>query len=83
MLKKIIATTVLGLAMSGVALAGHCPKDAKAITAGLANSNLSAAAKAEVEALRDKGMAQHNAGDHGAAEATLAEGMRKVLMGGM
>lgn len=83
MLKKIIATTVLSLALSGVALAAHCPKDAKAITEGLANSNLSAAAKAEAEALRDKGMAQHNAGDHRAAEATLAEGMRKVLMGGM
>jgi hypothetical protein len=35
------------------------------------------------EALRDKGMAQHKAGDERAAEATLAEGMRKVLMGGM
>ena len=80
MLKKIaLATALLGF-MATPALAAHCPADAAAIDAALAKStSLSDAQKAEISALKDEGMAQHNAGDHRAAEATLAEAMRKIL----
>jgi hypothetical protein len=81
MLKKIaLATALLGF-LATPALAGHCPADAKAIEAALAKAtNLSDAQKAEVTALKDEGMALHNAGDHRASEAKMAEAMRKILL---
>ena len=57
----------------------HCPADAKAIDQGLANMQLSDEVRTAVTDLREKGMAQHDAGDHGAAEKTLAEAMRMLL----
>ncbi len=63
------------------AFAHHCPLDAQAIDTYLAKASVGEKLKAEVVALKDKGMAEHNAGDHAAAEATLAEAMRKLLMG--
>lgn len=82
MLKKIaLATALLGF-MATPALAGHCPKDAKAIEAALAKAtNLSDADKAAITAMKDEGMALHNAGDHRASEAKLAEAMRMILTG--
>ena len=82
MLKKIaLATALLGF-LATPALAGHCPADAAAIDAALAKAtNLDAGQKAEITALRDEGMALHNAGDHRASEAKLAEAMRKILLG--
>jgi hypothetical protein len=62
------------------ALAFHCPKDAGAIDAGLAKAaSLTDAEKAEITALKDKGMAAHSAGDHAAAQVSLTEAMRKLL----
>ncbi len=82
MLKKIaLATALLGF-MATPALAAHCPKDAAAIEAALAKAtNLSDADKAAISALKDEGMALHNAGDHRASEAKLAEAMRMILTG--
>ncbi|GAB4362420.1 MAG: hypothetical protein Kow006_33700 [Gammaproteobacteria bacterium] len=74
---------LLGVALmtlSGVALAGHCPKDAKAIDHALQSSKLSAADKQAVKAMRDEGMKLHQAGDHRNSERILAEAMRKLLM---
>jgi len=77
--KTLLAGAALAL-FATPALAHHCPLDAKAIDAGLVKAaNLTAAQKAEIMALRDKGMAEHNAGNHAAAETTLAEAMRKLL----
>ncbi|HUF57382.1 MAG TPA: hypothetical protein VMM55_12560 [Thermohalobaculum sp.] len=61
------------------AYASHCPADAEAIDAGLAAIEVSDEVRAEVESLRDEGMEQHEAGDHAAAEAALAEAMRLLL----
>ena len=81
MLKKTALAAVLLAFTAAPALASHCPLDAKAIEAGLAKSSLSDAKKAEIEALKEEGMAQHTAGDHRAAEATLAKAMRELLLG--
>ena len=62
--------------------AGVCvplPLDGKAIDAGLVASSLPADVKSEIEALRDKGLGQHNDGDHETAQTTLAEAMRLLL----
>ena len=80
MYRKSLAVVVLTLSMSGVALAAHCPKDAKAIDAALASTMMDDATKTKVMALRDEGMALHAAGDHRKSEATMAEAMRMLLM---
>jgi hypothetical protein len=38
------------------------------------------AERAEIQSLRDQGMQEHEAGDHRASEATLAEAMRRLLL---
>ena len=77
-MKRIILTLLLMVFSTG-AFAGHCPADAKAIDAGLAKANLSDDHKSEIMELRDKGLAQHESGDHKDAEATLADAMRLLL----
>ncbi|ROR34961.1 hypothetical protein [Inmirania thermothiophila] len=74
-----ILTAALLMGASGVALASHCPLDAKAIDQALAKGTVPAGLAAEVKALRDKGMELHNAGQHRESERTLAEAMRKLL----
>ena len=76
----VLATLLMSLA-AAPAFANHCPKDAAAIDAYLSKAKVSDTLKAEVMALRDKGMALHDAGKHEEAEAVLAEAMRKLLMG--
>jgi hypothetical protein len=80
----MIRTTLSALAVLALtaapALAAHCPQDAAAIEHALPNSSLSDAEKAEVEELKTKGMAEHEAGNHRESEALLAEAMRKLLM---
>ena len=61
--RSILAAAVVTL-MATPALAHHCPADSKAIDAALAVSTLSDAVKAENTALKDQGLALHNAGDH-------------------
>ncbi|WP_432697915.1 hypothetical protein ACQUQP_06110 [Marinobacterium sp. YM272] len=60
-------------------MASHCPMDAKAIEAGLANMEVSDDTRSQVMALKDEGMAAHNAGNHSEAERKLAEAMRMLL----
>lgn len=80
----MVRTTILAAATSlflmGPAFAAHCPKDAAAIDAYLAATEVDDALKAEVIALKDKGMELHNAGSHRESEAALADAMRKLLM---
>jgi hypothetical protein len=65
---------------SSIALAYHCPLDAKAIDSGLAKvQNLTDDQKAEIIKLRNLGLEQHKAGDHKASADTLAKAMRKLL----
>lgn len=83
MWKKTLVAVVLGLALTGPALAMHCPMDAKAIDQALPRSTLSDSEKETVQSLRDEGMELHEAGDHHASEAKLAEAMRILLSGGL
>ena len=80
MIRILTAAAALAL-LAGSALASHCPKDAAAIEAALPKSTLPDAEKAEISALKDQGMQQHQAGDHRASEATLADAMRRLLNG--
>jgi len=78
----MIRTTMLAAAtlafLATPALAGHCPKDAKAIEAGLAKSSASAGTKKKITALKDEGMKLHSAGKHRQSEAKLAEAMQML-----
>ena len=79
MLKKTVLATALVFLAVTPALAHHCPKDAAAIDHALSMVIVDDGVKAEVTALRDKGMAEHKAGDHASSETTLAEAMRLLL----
>ncbi|MDP2620880.1 MAG: hypothetical protein Q8P46_12020 [Hyphomicrobiales bacterium] len=76
--KTLLAGAALAL-FATPALAFHCPMDAAAIDAGLAKASLTDAQKAEITALKDKGMAEHSSGNHDEAQKSLAEAMRKLL----
>ena len=78
--KTLLAGAALMLAATP-ALAFHCPKDAKAIEAGLAKSSLGGAQKAEIAALKDQGMSLHGAGKHDEGQKVLADAMRRLLTG--
>jgi cytochrome c556 len=66
-------------AVSGTAIAAHCPMDMKAIDEALAkNPSLSAAQMADVKKYRAEGEAQHKAGKHQESVETLAKA-KKIL----
>ncbi len=79
MMKKLTAAAFAAALLSTPAFAFHCPADMAAIDAALPTANLSAADLAKVQELRALGEEQHNAGDHNASVATLAEA--KALLG--
>ena len=61
---------------SVAAMAAHCPKDVKAIDEALKTSTINAAQMTQVKALRDKGAAEHTAGQHGDSINDLHEAMK-------
>lgn len=76
-LSAALAATLL--AVSGSALAFHCPADMKKIDEALAkNPKLTEAQLAEVKKARAEGEALHKAGKHQESVDTLAKAM-KVL----
>ena len=80
MLKHIMVASVVVLGLTSPALAGTCQVMSKQVAAGLANSSLPAAAKAEIAKLREKGDEEHGEGkhDHALAEYTKALAMLGV-----
>ncbi len=78
MSKFIVPVVVALVFMTSSASAGHCPKDVKKIDAALASSELSAADKAIVVALRDTGDQAHSDGSHGDSLQALHEAMKKL-----
>lgn len=80
MFRKTIMAAVFATVVAAPAVAGHCPKDAAAIDSALAKLDVSDDVKAKVTELRNKGMEQHQAGDHAASVDTLSEAMRTLLM---
>jgi len=83
MIKRSLIAVAVAFAVSSAAIspaeAFYCPKNVKAIDAALGKSNLSAANKSKVKGLRDKGQAQHKAGDHKGSVKSLAEAVRIIL----
>lgn len=74
-----LATVAVAALIATPALAGHCPKDVKAVDAALAqNSSLSSEQVAEVKRLRDEGARLHGAGQHGASLEVLHQAMAIV-----
>ncbi len=74
-----LASAIVAITATG-SFALHCPQDAAAIDAALAKMEISDALRAEVIALRDEGMALHEAGNHAESEAKLADAMRRLLL---
>lgn len=76
-MKLRIPLSIALLAVSGSALAFHCPADMKKIDAALAkNPKLSAAQASEVKGLRAEGEKLHKAGKHQESVDTLANAMK-------
>ena len=61
------------LALATPAIAGQCPMDMAEIDKAMEEASLSASEMAAVKELRALGEEQHEAGDHAASVATLAE----------
>jgi len=80
MISKTLTAFAAVALMCSPALAAHCPQDAAAIEHALTKTSLSAGDKAEVERLKNEGMAQHEAGNHRESEALLADAMRRLLL---
>ena len=77
--RTVITATAAFFLLAAPALAGHCPKDGKAIDAGLSMSTLGDAEKAEISTMKDQGLQLHGSGDHRGSEKVLADAMRRLL----
>ena len=75
-MKKLILAAAMTMAMSGAAFASQCPGMAAKIDQALTTSTADDATKAKVTELSTRGKAEHEAGNHAAAEATLGEAMK-------
>lgn len=65
-MKFFLLTAAVVMAMTSPAFAKHCPKDVQIIDKALGNAaGLSKMQMSEVKALRDKGNALHQSGNHG------------------
>ena len=78
MMHKLLAGAA-ALLIASPAFAMHCPQDAAAIDHALSVMEVSDEVRAEVQALRDRGMELHEAGNHEESEDTLSEAMRTLL----
>ena len=77
-IRTIVVAASLALA-SGIATAGNCPNEMKAIDAALPKAKLTDAQKKEVTALRADGDKLHKEGKH--AESMAALGKAKKMLG--
>ena len=78
-MKRLIALGTALLFASGMAFAGHCPKEMKVIDDALAkNPKLSEAQMKDVKKSRAEGEALHKAGKHTESLAELAKA-QKIL----
>ncbi|WP_104017720.1 hypothetical protein [Roseovarius nitratireducens] len=64
---------IASLTLAAPAIAGQCPMDMSKIDAAMEEASLSDAEMTKVKELRALGEEQHEAGDHAASVATLAE----------
>ena len=76
MIKSLLATVTILLALAGPALANQCPTLAAKAEEALKTSTLDDAGKAKVTELIATGKSQHDAGNHAESEATLNEALK-------
>jgi hypothetical protein len=76
MLIRILPAALAISVLATPALAGHCPRDVKKIDAALGSSQISAADKAQVKALRDSGDQMHKSGKHGGSLKALHQAIK-------
>ncbi|MPY72253.1 MAG: hypothetical protein GEU92_19520 [Alphaproteobacteria bacterium] len=77
MTKREIIVGAAVLLLAAPAFASQCPMNMAAIDAALAkNPQLTEQQMTKVKELRARGEEQHEAGQHGASEETLAEAMK-------
>ena len=74
-MKRLLAAASVVVLFSAPALAGHCPKDVKAIDAALSKASLSTSQMSEVRKLRDAGARLHASKKHGDSLAELHKAM--------
>lgn len=79
MMMRTLLAGAAALLIASPAYALHCPQDAAAIDHALGVVEVSDEVRSEVQALRDEGMEQHEAGNHEESEDTLSEAMRTLL----
>ncbi len=82
MITRTIAVAAALMLFAAPASAFYCPNTGTAIDHALTAANLSAEQKAEVEKLRDEGLALHGSGDHTGAVKSLA-GATRIILNGM
>lgn len=73
MLSRSLLAAAAAALVAVPAYANQCPSMAAEIDETLASAELSEEVRAEVQALRDEGMQQHEAGQHAESMETLAE----------
>ncbi len=74
-MKSMIIAVVLVFGFATPALAGHCPKDIRKVSAALADQD-----NARARNLRDKGQSLHTAGKHKESLAALHQAMKILGM---
>jgi hypothetical protein len=78
-MKRTLLALVAATVLATPAFAGQCPALAAQIEEALAAAaDLPEETRATVTALLEEGMAQHEAGDHAASEATLFSAMEML-----
>jgi hypothetical protein len=78
MKKALIFASLLAFATP--AFASQCPTLVNKIDESMKTAQLDDAKKAQVMELRDKGKAEHDAGNHAASEASLNEALKILGM---
>lgn len=77
-MKKTILAAILSAMLATPAFAAHCPADMAKIDAALESTQLTGDDLAKVKELRAQGEDEHNAGNHSASVATLAQAMQML-----
>ncbi len=70
-MKRLIIAAILVFGFATPALAGHCPKDIRKVSAALQDQD-----NARARNLRDKGQSLHKAGKHKESLTALHQAMR-------
>ena len=72
-MRRMIIAVILVFGFATPALAGHCPKDIRKVSAALAEQD-----NAKASNLRDKGQSLHNAGKHRESLTALHQAMKML-----